>query len=68
LSQSAKVKYNLSVALGLSAVSRIDVVSSGNTVTLRGTVSTARQRAEAERVALSTSGVAHVVNEIRVQP
>ncbi|HYZ73556.1 MAG TPA: BON domain-containing protein [Chthoniobacterales bacterium] len=66
-SQSAKVKYNLSAALGLSAASKIEVDSSGNTVTLRGTVASADQRAEAERVALSTTGVIKVVNELRVR-
>jgi osmotically-inducible protein OsmY len=66
--QSAKVKFNLSAALGLSAVSKIDVDSNGNTVTLRGSVASADQRAEAERTALSTSGVTKVVNELRIQP
>lgn len=64
--QSAKVKYNLSTALGIGAVSKIEVDSNGSTVTLRGSVPNADQRAEAERVALSTSGVTKVVNELRV--
>ncbi len=66
--QGAKVKYNLSAALGLTAVSQIEVDSNGNTVTLRGSVANADQRAEAERVALGTDGVTKVVNELRVKP
>lgn len=66
--QSAKVKYNLSTALGIAAVSKIEVNSNGNTVSLRGSVSNAEERTDAERVALSTSGVSKVVNELRVQP
>ena len=67
-SQSAKVKYNLTAALGLSAVTEIDVDSNASTVTLRGSVPTPDQKAEAERVALRTDGVTKVVNELRVQP
>lgn len=65
--QGAKVKYNLSTALGLSAVTQIDVESKGNTVILRGSVENADQRAEAERVALGTGGITKVVNELRVR-
>jgi len=54
----------LSAALGLSAVSQIEVDSNGNTVILQGN---ADQRAEAERVALGTNGVTKVVNELRVK-
>ncbi len=68
MGQSAKVKYNLSASLGLSAVSNIAVDATGNTVTLRGSVASADQKAEAERVAAHTSGVTKVVNELRVQP
>ena len=66
MGQSAKVKYNLSTVLGIGAVSNIEVDSNGSTVTLRGSVPSADGRAEAERVALSTSGVTKVVNELRV--
>jgi osmotically-inducible protein OsmY len=68
MSQSAKVKYNLSASLGLSAVSNIDIESAGNTVTLRGRVASADQKAEAERAAANTAGVAKVINDLRVQP
>jgi len=42
----------------------VDVVN--NVVTLRGTVDTAEQRAEAERVARDTEGVKRVVNQLKV--
>jgi osmotically-inducible protein OsmY len=67
MGQSAKVKYNLSTALGIGAVSKIEVNSNGRTVTLRGSIPSADGRAQAERVALSTSGVTRVVNELRVE-
>ncbi|MFL6414785.1 MAG: BON domain-containing protein [Bryobacteraceae bacterium] len=62
------MKYNLSSALGVSAVSRIQVNSSGNTVTLQGSVPNSEARAEAERVALGTQGVTKVINQLSVQP
>ena len=67
MGQSAKVKYNLSTALGIGAISKIEVDSNGGTVTLRGSIPSADGRAQAERVALSTSGVTRVVNELRVE-
>ena len=42
----------------------VDVVN--NVVTLRGTVDTAEQRAEAERIARDTEGVRRVVNQLKV--
>ena len=42
----------------------VDVVN--NVVTLRGSVDTAEQRAEAERVAKTTEGVTRVVNQLKV--
>jgi hyperosmotically inducible protein len=42
----------------------VDVVN--NIVTLRGTVETAEQRAEAERIARDTDGVRRVVNQLKV--
>ena len=65
--RGAKVKYNLAAALGLSAVSQIEVDSKGNTITLRGSVADPDGRAEAERVGLGTDGVTKVVNELRVK-
>jgi osmotically-inducible protein OsmY len=68
LSQSAKVKYNLSTALGIGTVSKIQVDSHGSIVTLHGSVPDADKKAQAERVAQSTSGITKVVNELRVEP
>jgi hyperosmotically inducible protein len=68
LTQSAKVKYNLSTALGIGAVSKMEIESTGSVVTLRGSVPNADQKSQAERVAQSTSGVTKVVNELRVEP
>jgi len=42
----------------------VDVVN--NVVTLRGTVETAEQRTEAERIARDTEGVRRVVNQLKV--
>jgi hyperosmotically inducible protein len=42
----------------------VDVVN--NVVTLRGTVETAEQKAEAERIAKGTEGVKRVVNQLKV--
>ena len=45
---------------------RINVDVVNNVVTLRGSVDTAEQRAEAERVAKTTEGVTRVVNQLKV--
>jgi len=42
----------------------VDVVN--NTVTLRGTVNSTEQRAEAERIAKATEGVKRVINQLKV--
>ena len=44
----------------------VDVVN--NTVTLRGAVQNAAQKAEAERVAKETDGVKRVVNRLTINP
>ncbi|MCI0336502.1 MAG: BON domain-containing protein [Acidobacteria bacterium] len=45
---------------------KINVDVNNNIVTLRGTVATAAEKAEAEQVAKSTEGVKRVVNQLRV--
>jgi hyperosmotically inducible protein len=45
---------------------KINVDVSNNVVTLRGTVDTASEKAEAERVAKDTEGVRRVVNQLKV--
>jgi osmotically-inducible protein OsmY len=55
--------------LGADAALRgapISVSATGGTVTLRGTVATAAQRAEAERMARTVAGVSAVNNQLRV--
>lgn len=44
----------------------ISVSAAGSTVTLRGTVATAAQRAEAERMARTVAGVGAVNNQLKV--
>ena len=44
----------------------ISVSAAGSTVTLRGTVATSAQRAEAERTARAVAGVGAVNNQLRV--
>lgn len=45
---------------------KINVDVMDNTVTLRGTVETAQQKAEAEHIAKETEGVKRVVNQLKV--
>jgi osmotically-inducible protein OsmY len=47
---------------------RIDIDVHDGVVTLRGAVSDAEQREEAERIALATKGVRSVVNELLIDP
>lgn len=47
---------------------RIDIDTLNGIVTLRGAVSTAEQRTEAERIARGTQGVRDVINELQVDP
>ena len=46
---------------------KINVDVNNNVVTLRGTVETAAQKAEAERIAKSTEGVKRVANQLKVE-
>jgi osmotically-inducible protein OsmY len=45
----------------------INVDVNNSTVTLRGTVDTAAEKAEAERIAMETDGVRHVNNQLKVK-
>jgi hyperosmotically inducible protein len=47
---------------------RIDIDTVNGIVTLRGAVSNAEQRTEAERIARGTEGVRDVVNELEIDP
>ena len=63
---TAKVKSALAADVGLSTL-KIDVDSSGNTVTLKGTVDSADKKQRAEEVARKVDGVATVRNQLTVK-
>lgn len=63
---TAKVKSALAADVGLKTL-KIDVDSSGNTVTLKGAVDSAATRQRAEEVARKVDGVATVRNELTVR-
>jgi osmotically-inducible protein OsmY len=63
---TAKVKTALIAEPGLKAL-EIDVDTRDNIVTLNGTVETAALRDDAERIALKTSGVKQVKNNLTVK-
>jgi hypothetical protein len=64
---TAIVKSKL-VAARAGNFSTIDVDTTNGVVRLAGTVPTASDRAEAERLAQGTNGVQQVVNELRIEP
>lgn len=64
----AKVKTKLATDVGLSTVTGVDVDTSGQIVTLRGTVKSEEQKQQAEQSVLAVSGVTRVVNDLRIQP
>ena len=64
----AKVKAKLASDVGLSTVTRVEVDDSGQVVTLRGTVDSPEQKAQAERAVRQVNGVTRVVNDLQVKP
>src|SRR5579863_10418797 len=64
----AKVKAKLANDVGLSTVTSVEVDTSGQVVTLRGTVSSPEQKQQAENAVRQVSGVTRVINELQVQP
>ncbi|MBV9761791.1 MAG: BON domain-containing protein [Acidobacteriaceae bacterium] len=64
----AKIKAKLANDVGLSTVAHIDVDESGRVVTLRGTVDSPEQRAQAEHAVMQVDGVSKVVNDLKIQP
>jgi osmotically-inducible protein OsmY len=64
----AKVKAKLANEVGLATVTSVDVDTSGQVVTLRGTVTSEEQRREAENAVLQVSGVSRVINDLEVRP
>jgi hyperosmotically inducible protein len=63
---TTKVKSALAADVGLSTL-KIDVDSSGTTVTLKGTVDSADKKQRAEEVARKVDGVATVRNQLQVK-
>jgi hyperosmotically inducible periplasmic protein len=63
---TTKVKSALAADVGLSTL-KIDVDSSGSTVTLKGTVDSADKKQRAEEVARKVDGVATVRNQLQVK-
>ena len=64
----AKVKAKLATDVGLSTVTGVDVDTTGQIVTLRGTVDSVQQKQQAERAALQVSGVTKVIDDLQVRP
>ncbi|MFL6350858.1 MAG: BON domain-containing protein [Bryobacteraceae bacterium] len=63
----AKVKAKLATDVGLSAAARVDVYSTDQVVTLRGTVSSEEQKQQAERAVMEVNGVSKVINLLQVE-
>jgi hyperosmotically inducible protein len=64
----AKVKARLATDVGLSTVTGVDVDTTGQIVTLRGTVGSVQQKQQAEQAALQVSGVTKVIDDLQVRP
>src|SRR5579884_4113178 len=64
----AKVKAKLAADVGLSTVTSIDVDTTGQVVTLRGTVNSVQQKQLAEQAALQVNGVNKVIDDLQVNP
>ncbi len=66
--RTAQVKAKLASELGLTAASNIRVTCRAGVVTLGGTATDAAEKRTAAAIAQQVDGVAHVNNEIRLQP
>lgn len=64
----AKVKAKLASDVGLSTVTGVDVDTTGQIVTLRGTVDSVQQKQLAEQAAMQVSGVTRVIDQLQVRP
>jgi osmotically-inducible protein OsmY len=64
----AKVKTKLATDVGLATVTGVDVDTTGQVVTLRGTVDSVQQKQMAEQAALQVNGVTRVINDLQVRP
>ena len=63
----ARVKTKLATDVGLSTVTSVDVDTSGQVVTLHGTVDYAAQKQLAEQAAMQVPGVTRVVDDLTVR-
>jgi osmotically-inducible protein OsmY len=63
----AKVKAKLASDVGLSTVTGVDVDTSGQVVTLRGTVDSVQQKELAEQAAKQVSGVNRVIDDLKIR-
>jgi osmotically-inducible protein OsmY len=64
----AKVKTKLAADVGLSTVTGVDVDTTGQVVTLSGTVDSVQQKQMAEQAALQVNGVTRVIDHLQVRP
>ena len=65
---TAAVKSKLAADVRLSTLTSINVDSSGDVVTLTGTVPKTDDKKQAEAVAMTVNGVRQVVNNLEVKP
>jgi hyperosmotically inducible protein len=64
----AKVKAKLATDVGLATVTGVDVDTTGQVVTLRGTVNSVQQKQMAEQAALQVNGVTRVIDQLQIRP
>jgi osmotically-inducible protein OsmY len=64
----AKVKAKLATDVGVSTAASVDVDSTGQVVTLRGTVDSEEQKQQAEQAVMQVNGVTKVINLLQVKP
>ncbi|HEX4750844.1 MAG TPA: BON domain-containing protein [Bryobacteraceae bacterium] len=63
----ARVKAKLATDVGLSTVTSVDVDTTGQVVTLHGTVDSQAQKQHAEQAAMQIPGVTRVVDDLTVR-
>ena len=64
----ARVKAALAMDAGLRSMTTVSVEATGDTIQLHGTVQTEAEKQEVERAASHVNGVAHVEDDVTVQP
>jgi osmotically-inducible protein OsmY len=63
----ARVKTKLATDVGLSTVTSVDVDTTGQVVTLHGTVDSTAQKQQAEQAVLQVPGVTRVIDDLSVR-